>query len=93
MRKLFVFVPAAFAVLFLLYSFVLKEKEAGKKTTEATNSGSLNIVYRSTDGGQTWQNISEGLPKNLQREGVRSDGFFTNDRGFYLRAGSGVYHS
>lgn len=93
MRKLFVFVPAALAVLFLIYSFVLKDKEAGNKTTEATKSGLLNVVFRSTDGGQTWQNISEGLPKNLQREGVRSDGFFTNDRGFYLRAGSGVYHS
>ncbi|MDB5142366.1 MAG: exo-alpha-sialidase [Mucilaginibacter sp.] len=56
-------------------------------------SGLLNIVFRSTDGGQTWQNISEGLPENLQREGVRSDGFFANDRGLYLRAGNGVYHS
>jgi len=93
MKKLFVFVPAVLLVLFLLNSFVLKEKEAAKKTTEGTKSGLLNIVLRSTDGGQTWQDISEGLPENLQREGLRRDGFFANDRGLYLRAGNGVYHS
>ena len=93
MKKLFVFVPASLLVLFLLNSFVLKEKEAGEKTTEGTKSGLLNIVFRSTDGGQTWQNISEGLPENLQREGVRSDASFANNSGLYLRAGNGVYHS
>jgi len=93
MRKLFVFVPAALAVLFLLNSFVLKEKEAGNKTTDGTKSGPLNIVYRSTDGGETWQNISKGLPENLQKGGLWSHGLFANDRGLYIRAGSGVYHS
>ncbi|WP_448699380.1 WD40/YVTN/BNR-like repeat-containing protein [Mucilaginibacter sp. AW1-3] len=93
MKKLFVFVPAALLALFLLNSFVLKEKEAGKKTTEGTKSGLLNIVFRSTDGGETWQNISKGLPEKLQREGVWSRGLFANDQGLYLRAGNGVYHS
>jgi photosystem II stability/assembly factor-like uncharacterized protein len=93
MKKLFVFVPAVLLALFLLNSFVLKEKEAGKKTTEGTKSGLLNIVLRSTDGGQTWQDISKGLPENLQKEGVWSHGLFANDRGLYLRAGNGVYHS
>ncbi|QEM09055.1 WD40/YVTN/BNR-like repeat-containing protein [Mucilaginibacter rubeus] len=92
-KKLFVFVPAILLVLFLLNSFVLKEKEAGKKKTEGTKSGLLNIVFRSTDGGETWQNISEGLPENLQREGVWSHGLFANDHGLYLRTGNGVYHS
>jgi photosystem II stability/assembly factor-like uncharacterized protein len=93
MKKLFVFVPAILLVLFLLNSFVLKEKEAGTKKTEATKSGVLNIVFRSADGGQTWQNISEGLPENLQKEGVWSNGLFANDHGLYLRAGNGVYHT
>ena len=93
MKKIFVFVPAVLLLLFLLNSFVLKEKEAGKKTTEGTKSGPVNIVLRSTDGGQTWQDISKGLPENLQREGVWRDGLFANDRGLYLRAGNGVYHS
>src|SRR5476651_201945 len=93
MKKLFVFVPAILLILFLLNSFVLKEKEAGKKTTKGTKSGLLNVVLRSTDGGQTWQDISEGLPEKLQREGVWRDGLFANDRGLYLRTGNGVYHS
>src|SRR5438046_644184 len=51
-------------------------------------SGVANIVFKSTDGGQTWQDISEGLPENSQ-----GDGFFANDGGLYLRAGNGLYHS
>jgi len=93
MKRLFVFVPAILLALFLLNSFVLKEKGSGEKITEGTKSGLLNIVFRSTDGGETWQNISEGLPENLQREGVWSYGLFANDLGLYLRAGNGVYHS
>jgi len=91
-KKLFAFVPAALLVLFLLNSFVLKEKKTREKTIK-TKSGVANIVLRSADGGQTWQDISEGLPEKLQREGVWSHGLFANDRGLYLRAGNGVYHS
>ena len=50
--------------------------------------GVVNIAFRSTDGGQTWQDISEGLPGNLRR-----DGFFANESGLYLSAGNGLYHS
>jgi len=92
MKRLFVFVPAVLLVLFLLNSFVLKEKKTREKTTNA-KSGVVNIVFRSADGGQTWQDISEGLPEKLQREGVWSHGLFANDHGLYLRAGNGVYHS
>jgi len=94
MKRLFVFVPAIFLVLFLLNSFVLKEKEAKKKPIkEGKSSAIVNIIFKSADGGQTWQDISEGLPEKLQREGVWSHGLFANDRGLYLRAGNGVYHS
>jgi len=94
MKRSFVFVPAIFLVLFLLNSFVLKEKEAKKKPIkESKSSAIVNIIFKSADGGQTWQNISEGLPKELQREGVWRDGLFANDRGLYLRAGNGVYHT
>ena len=48
----------------------------------------VNIVFKSSDGGQTWQDISEGLPGNLQ-----GDGFFANDSGLYLRTGNEIYHS
>jgi photosystem II stability/assembly factor-like uncharacterized protein len=63
MKRLFVFVPVILLVLFLLNSFVLKEKEAGEKTTEGTRSGPVNIVFKSTDGGQTWQETSEAPPE------------------------------
>jgi photosystem II stability/assembly factor-like uncharacterized protein len=93
MKRLFVFVPAILVGLFLLNSFVLKEKKAGEKTTKGTKSGPVPIVFRSTDGGQTWRDISKGLPEKLQRGGMQSDGFFANDSGLYVRAGNGVYHS
>lgn len=93
MKRLFVFVPAILVVLFLLNSFVLKEKKAREKTTKGIKSAPVPIIFRSADGGQTWQDISAGLPENLKREGVRTDALFSNDRGLYLRAGNGVYHS
>ena len=93
MKRSFVFIPAILIVLLALNSFVLKEKKTRKKTTEGSKSGAVNIVLRSTDGGQTWQDISKGLPEKLQKEGVWSHGLFANDRGLYLRAGNGVYHN
>lgn len=94
MKKLFVFIPTTLLGLFLLNSFVLKEKEAKKNPIKEGKSSEIaNIIFKSTDGGQTWQDISKGLPEKLQREGVWRDGVFANERGLYLRAGNGVYHS
>ncbi|MDB5121851.1 MAG: exo-alpha-sialidase [Sphingobacteriales bacterium] len=95
MKRSFVFIPASLIVLFLLNSFfVLKGKEAKKKPIkEGKSSGIVNIILKSTDGGQTWQDISEGLPEKLQKEGVRGDSFFANDSGVYISAGNGIYHS
>ncbi|MEO3407666.1 exo-alpha-sialidase [Mucilaginibacter sp. CAU 1740] len=93
LKKLFVFIPACLLGLFLLNSFVLKEKEAKKSATAVAKSAPLNIVYRSANGGATWQNISEGLPENLQKGGLWSHGLFANNRGLYLRTGNSVYHS
>ncbi|MCE7042398.1 sialidase family protein [Dyadobacter sp. CY312] len=94
MKKLLVFIPAILLVFFVLNSFVIKEKEAKKKPIkEGKSAGISNIIFKSIDGGQTWRDISKGLPEKLQREGVARDGFFTNDSGLYLRAGNGIYHS
>ncbi|MGA0555745.1 WD40/YVTN/BNR-like repeat-containing protein [Larkinella sp. VNQ87] len=94
MKKLVVFIPAIFLVVLLLNSFVLKEKEVKKNPIKESKSAEVaNIIFKSADGGQTWQDVSKGLPENLQRAGVPSNGFFANDRGLYLRAGNGVYHS
>jgi photosystem II stability/assembly factor-like uncharacterized protein len=52
-----------------------------------------NLVFKSTDGGQTWQDISKGLPENLQKDSIRGNSFFANDKGLFLRVGNGLYHS
>ena len=76
----------AFLLLFL-YPFVFPITDSQQKLNK-NKSGVANIVFKSTDGGQTWKDISEGLPENLE-EG----GFFANETGLYLRAGNGTYHS
>jgi photosystem II stability/assembly factor-like uncharacterized protein len=68
----------------LINYFVPKEKEAGEKTM---------VVFRSTDGGQTWQDISKGLPENLRADSIRRNSFFANDKGLFLRVGNRRYHS
>jgi photosystem II stability/assembly factor-like uncharacterized protein len=68
----------------------LPDSEQKQKKDKA---GVANIVFKSTDGGQTWQDISEGLPENLQEDGLQQDGFFANGSGLHLRAGNGIYHS
>jgi len=72
MKRLFVFIPATLLVLFLLNSFVLKEKEAEKKTTECSKPGPVNIVFKSTDGGQTWQGIIEA-PSEIERPATENN--------------------
>jgi photosystem II stability/assembly factor-like uncharacterized protein len=47
-----------------------------------------NIIFKSTDGGETWQDISEGLPQNLL-----ADGIVEKDSEVYIRAGNEIYQS
>ena len=61
MKRLFVFVPAILLVLFLLNSYVLKEKDADKVIKNKL--GTINPVLKSTDGGQTWKETSEAPPE------------------------------
>lgn len=57
--------------------------------------GVANIVFKSTDGGQTWKDISEGLPDivGYKDDGIYLDDFFADDRGLYLSAGNRIYHN
>jgi photosystem II stability/assembly factor-like uncharacterized protein len=101
MKKSIVFAPAILIVIFLLNSFfVLKEDNLPVKLvpkpheTDSTfspnsnESGPANIVFKSADGGLTWQDISKGLPEKLQ-----GGGFVANESGLYLRAENVIYHS
>ena len=57
-------------------------------------AGAPIIVFKSTDGGQTWQDISEGLPAPVKDDyGVGRNASFADDSGLYLTDGNGIYHS
>lgn len=65
-----------------------QQKQKGNKAVAA------NIVFKSTDGGQSWQDISEGLPGDLQDDyDIGRNGFFANDKELWLTDGNMIYHS
>jgi photosystem II stability/assembly factor-like uncharacterized protein len=81
----------AFLLLFTVFSSsLLPDSHPDPKTEKA---GTAKIVFKSTDGGQTWQDISKGLPENLRKDSIRGNSFFANDKGLFLRVGNGLYHS
>ncbi|MBI5915315.1 MAG: exo-alpha-sialidase [Bacteroidetes bacterium] len=55
----------------------------GKAPASATN-----IIFQSADGGQTWQDISAGLPA-----GLLAEGFLAGDGELYLGTEHGMYRS
>ena len=81
----------AFLLLFTVFSSsLLPGCQPGPKTEKA---GTANMVFKSTDDGQTWLDISKGLPENLRIDSIRGNSFFANDKGLFLRVGNGLYHS
>jgi photosystem II stability/assembly factor-like uncharacterized protein len=81
----------AFLLLFTVSSSSLLPGSYPDPKTE--KAGTAKIIFKSTDGGQTWQDISKGLPENLREDGIRGNSFFANDKGLFLRVGNGLYHS
>jgi photosystem II stability/assembly factor-like uncharacterized protein len=64
------------------------QSQKSNKTPDAT------VILKSTDGGQTWQNISEGLPEPVKDDyGASRNGSFANDNGLWLTTGKGLYQS
>ena len=81
----------SFLLVFTVFSSSLRpDNHPGPKTAKA---GIAKIVFKSTDGGETWQDISNGLPENLREDSIRGNSFFANDKGLFLRVGNGLYHS
>lgn len=78
--------------LLLLFPFIFSITDS-EQTPTKNKSGVANIVFKSTDGGRTWQDISKGLPENLREDGIRGDSIFANDKGLFLRVGNELYHS
>jgi photosystem II stability/assembly factor-like uncharacterized protein len=75
-------------LLLLLFSFACSEQN--QKTEKA---GTAQIVFRSTDGGESWEDISKGLPESLQKGSIRGNSFYTNDKGLFLKFANGLYRS
>ncbi len=80
-------------ILPLLFLFQASFSQAFSRQDSAYNpqsarAGNAKFIFKSADGGQSWQDISEGLPENSQR-----DAFITNESGVHLRAGDVTYHS
>ncbi|HEX8376667.1 MAG TPA: exo-alpha-sialidase, partial [Pedobacter sp.] len=68
----------------------VKNSEAIDSTFNPNSNESrpATLVFKSADGGQSWKDISQGLPEKL-----KGGGFFTNESGLYLRDGNGMYHN
>src|SRR5690242_3557959 len=81
----------AFLLLFTVFSSSLLPGKLPDPKTE--KAGTAKIVFKSTDGGQTWQDISNGLPENLEKDNIRGNSFFVNDKGLFFKVGNGLYHS
>ena len=57
-------------------------------------TGTANIVFRSSDFGETWQDISNGLPEPAQdNTGMGRNAFFADDNGLWLADGDKIYLS
>jgi BNR/Asp-box repeat len=78
--------------LFIQFAFVSPVTDSEQKLNK-NKPGVANLVFKSTDGGQTWQDISKGLPENLREDGIRGNSIFANDKGLFLRVGNGLYHN
>ena len=84
-------IPIISGLLFLypiVFPITASQQKLNKNKPRVSNT-----VFKSTDGGQTWQDISEGLPENLRKDSIRGNSFFANDKGLFLRVGNGLYYS
>jgi photosystem II stability/assembly factor-like uncharacterized protein len=82
-------------LLFACQALQLPEVSAqpGGVKTQKDDAAEANMVFRSADGGETWQNIGEGLPENLRIDTMRGISIVANDNGLFVRVGKESYHS
>src|SRR5688500_18267902 len=59
----------------------------GEQIQATGKPGAESVLFKSADGGQSWQDMTKELPGNLQH-----NGFIINHRGLYLSAGKEIYH-
>ena len=69
-----------------------------QRTQKKDQPSGANLVFTSTDGGKTWQDIGKNLPKNMQGTNDGIDSYVykaedcTNNNGLYVRAGKNIFH-
>ena len=81
-------IPFFFAIgQFLKFPSATPSK-SNPQQQKSNDQGASNLIFQSTDSGQTWQDISKGLPEN-----IKTDDFFVNDKGLYVIAGIEMYTS
>lgn len=77
---------------FWLLGFSAADQAVTTPAQQATQCASAapasNLIFQSTDGGETWRDISDGLPGAEQ-----VDAFFAGESELYLRAKNGIYES
>ncbi len=67
---------------------ILKSITAKPTTTNDVEPVATNIIFQSKDGGETWEDISNGLPENEQPQD-----FFAGESEVYLRVKNVMYRS
>ena len=72
----------------LLLAFCFLLLAATPDTTHDVAPVTTQIIFQSKDGGQTWQDISQGLPEKQQPED-----FFAGESEVYLRVNKVMYRS
>lgn len=77
-------------VLSLLFMMASCSSHPDLKTESA---GTAKIVFRSADGGQSWQDISKGLPEDLRADSIKGNSLFVKDKGLYVKVGNEFYHN
>lgn len=65
-----------------------KATETGLMVLENTKPSASNVIFQSVDGGKTWQDVSAGLPKDLE-----SGKLFKSGDQIFLSTAYGLYHS
>ncbi|SFW68892.1 sialidase family protein [Chitinophaga sancti] len=63
-------------------------------TQKTDTTATAGIVFRSADGGHTWQDISNGLPEPVKDDyGIGRNVICADENGLYLTDGNWIYHS
>ena len=90
----------AFLLLFQFLSckqaseFPQASPQPDSQRTQKRDMNAANMVFKSTDDGKTWQDISEGLPEPvIDVYGAGRNDFFADDNGLWLTTGNGIYHN